>query len=76
VDHEAVIDEPAETNAVKARRLTQEFIRVDTHVDVPYRMQQGIEDISSETESGDFDFARARDGGLNAPFMSIYVPSS
>jgi len=75
-DHESVIDHPEETTAVKARRLTQEFILVDTHVDVPYRMQQGIEDISSETESGDFDFARAREGGLNAPFMSIYVPSS
>ncbi len=28
------------------------------------------------TESGDFDYPRAREGGLDAPFMSIYVPAS
>jgi membrane dipeptidase len=34
-----------------------------------------MEDISVRTESGDFDYPRAREGGLNAPFMSIYVPA-
>ncbi len=33
------------------------------------------EDISERASYGDFDFPRAREGGLNAPFMSIYVPS-
>ncbi|KXJ04523.1 Dipeptidase 2, partial [Exaiptasia diaphana] len=27
------------------------------------------------TEKGDFDFVRAREGGLDAPFMSIYIPA-
>ncbi len=51
-------------------------IIVDTHIDVPYRLNAKPEDISEATESGDFDYPRAVDGGLNAPFMSIYTPAS
>ncbi len=29
----------------------------------------------SATDSGDFDYPRAIEGGLNAPFMSIYIPA-
>ena len=32
-----------------------------------------MEDISVRTQGGDFDYPRAREGGLDAPFMSIYV---
>lgn len=28
-----------------------------------------------ENTGGDFDYVRAKEGGLDAPFMSIYVPS-
>jgi membrane dipeptidase len=59
----------------KANRLAQQFIIVDTHVDVPYRLQEKMEDISVRTAGGDFDYVRARAGGLNAPFMSIYTPA-
>ncbi len=60
----------------KARALAQRFIIIDTHVDVPYRLREKMEDISTRTPSGDFDYVRAKEGGLNAPFMSIYVPAS
>jgi membrane dipeptidase len=59
----------------KANRLAQKFIIVDTHVDVPYRLQEKMEDISVSTEGGNFDYPRAKTGGLNAPFMSIYTPA-
>lgn len=59
----------------QARELAQKFIIIDTHVDVPYRLREKMEDISTRTPSGDFDYVRAKEGGLNAPFMSIYVPS-
>jgi membrane dipeptidase len=59
----------------KAVRLAREFIIVDGHVDIPYRMKNRYEDISGRTPGGDFDYVRAREGGLDAPFMSIYVPS-
>lgn len=59
----------------KANQLAQEFIIVDTHVDVPYRLKNNWEDISESTEEGDFDYPRAQAGGLDAPFMSIYIPA-
>lgn len=59
----------------KAERLAQEYIIVDGHVDIPYRLHNRWEDISQRTERGDFDYVRAKQGGINAPFMSIYVPS-
>lgn len=58
-----------------AEDLAHEFIIVDTHVDLPYRLNSHPEDVSDRTENGDFDFERAQEGGLNAPFMSIYVPA-
>jgi membrane dipeptidase len=59
----------------KANRLAREFIMVDTHVDVPDRLRAKMADISQRTEDGDFDYVRAKAGGLDAPFMSIYVPA-
>lgn len=58
-----------------AEKLAHEFIIVDTHVDLPYRLKANPEDVSGRTKGGDFDYERAKEGGLNAPFMSIYVPS-
>ena len=57
----------------KARSLAQETLVIDTHIDIPYRLENDWEDISGRTEKGQFDFERARMGGLNAAFMSIYV---
>ena len=59
----------------KADELAHKFIIVDAHVDVPYRLMAKMEDISVRTPKGDFDYVRAKQGGLSAPFMSIYVPS-
>ena len=36
----------------------------------------GWEDISVKTDKGDFDYIPTKEGGLDAPFMSIYIPSS
>jgi membrane dipeptidase len=65
----------------QARALALKYIITDGHVDLPYRMlekgfmQRGIyEDVSIETD-GDFDYPKAKKGGLDAPFMSIYVPA-
>jgi membrane dipeptidase len=59
----------------KAKELAEKFIIVDTHIDVPYRLNENWEDISQRTERGDFDYPRAKAGGLNVPFMSIYTPA-
>ncbi len=58
----------------KANQLAQKCIIVDTHQDVPYRLLKKMEDISKRTEGGEFDYPRARKGGLNVVFMAVYVP--
>jgi membrane dipeptidase len=60
----------------KANELAQKYIITDGHVDLPYRLRNKMEDVSRRTEGGEFDFARAKEGGLDAPFMSIYVSAS
>lgn len=58
-----------------ARQLAQKYIIVDGHIDVPYRVHDHWEDVTESTAKGDFDYPRAKAGGLNAPFMSIYIPA-
>jgi membrane dipeptidase len=58
---------------IKANELAQELFIIDTHQDVPYQLEEKYEDISKNT-SGDFDYPRARKGGLDAVFMAAYVP--
>ncbi len=68
-------------NATLAKELSQKFIITDGHVDLPYRLKadgyMGAEEMLDlrNSEVGDFDFSRAALGGVNAPFMSIYIPS-
>ena len=66
----------AESLQARAEQLAHEILIIDTHVDVPYRLNKQNVDISARTEGGDFDYPRAVAGGLDAPFMSIYVPAS
>jgi membrane dipeptidase len=58
----------------KARVLVKQVIILDGHIDVPYRLQEKWEDVGEKTENGHFDYPRARAGGLDAPFMSIFIP--
>ena len=58
----------------QAQDLAQKYIIVDGHIDVPYRLKADWEDISKSAPGGQFDYPRAKEGGLDAPFMSIYVP--
>jgi membrane dipeptidase len=60
---------------MNAKELAQKCIIIDTHLDVPYRLQKEMEDISTRTPKGDFDYPRAMEGGLNAVFMAAYVPA-
>ena len=68
---------------IQANEIAHKYIITDGHVDLPYRL--GVRNfkltkefigIPIETDKGDFDYVRAKKGGLDAPFMSIYVPAS
>ena len=39
----------------EAERIAYSSIIIDTHIDVPYRLQSKPDDVSRATESGDFD---------------------
>ena len=58
----------------RAGELSRDLLIVDTHIDLPYRLHRNWQDVSKATEDGDIDYPRARAGGLDAPFMSIYIP--
>ncbi len=61
----------------QARALAQRYIIVDGHVDVPYRLtQEAFADVIGDDVLGDFSYNRAKAGGLDAPFMSIYIPAA
>jgi len=66
----------------RAEKLARSIIITDGHVDLPYRLkitnfrlEREYLGIPIRTENGDFDYERAKKGGLDAPFMSIYIPS-
>jgi len=58
-----------------AERIAQQYLIIDTHIDVPYRLAHQWVDVTHAVDGGDFDAPRAKTGGLNLPFMSIYVPA-
>jgi membrane dipeptidase len=67
----------------KGKALAHQYIIVDGHVDLPYRLnvinfrlEREYLGIPVKSSEGDFDHERAKEGGLDAPFMSIYIPSS
>ncbi len=67
--------EISEELQLQATALAQSALIADTHIDVPYRLEEKWSDVSQATEGGDFDYPRARQGGLDLPFMSIYTPA-
>jgi membrane dipeptidase len=66
---------PDQPTPERAAELTRALLLVDTHIDVPYRLYKQAADVTNATETGDFDYPRARAGGLDALFMSIYIPA-
>ena len=66
-----------------ADELAHKYIIADGHVDLPFRLkiknfriEREYMNIPIKSSEGDFDYERAKKGGLDAPFMSIYIPSS
>tara|TARA_B100002052_G_C15874427_1_gene596247 strand:- start:929 stop:2062 length:1134 start_codon:yes stop_codon:yes gene_type:complete len=67
-------------NKSKAIKYSKDFIIADGHIDLPYRLnKEGLlfeKNIDLDYESdGNFDIPKAKRGGLDSPFMSIYIPS-
>lgn len=65
-----------------AKEFAKNMIIVDGHMDLPYRMyNQGntmtgeVYDFINRQEGGNIDYVRAKEGGMDAPFMAIYIPA-
>lgn len=76
---DGMTDEELRADAID---LAHKFIITDGHIDLPDRLySKGImitpENLNTilSTDQGDFDYERAKKGGLDAPFMSIYIPA-
>jgi membrane dipeptidase len=63
----------ADDVATRAQKLHAEAIVVDTHLDAPDQLASKWADVANRGATDHFDIPRARQGGLTAPFFSIYV---
>lgn len=63
------------TLLTQARELAKRLTLVDTHIDLPSLLVRRWYDVSTKDLTGNFDYVRAKAGGLDVPFMSIYIAS-
>src|ERR1051325_5005905 len=66
----------ADDAATRAQKLHAASIVVDTHLDAPDQLARRWADVGERGATDHFDIPRARQGGLTAPFFSIYVAAS
>lgn len=66
----------------RAHELLKTTMIVDTHIDFPWHLVEfkkwykpGYTQWALKNPDGNFDYERAKKGGLSGPFMSIYIPS-
>jgi membrane dipeptidase len=59
----------------KARKLHFSSIVVDTHDDTTQRFLDGKFDLGARTNTGSIDIPRMKEGGVDAIFFSIWIPS-
>ncbi len=56
-----------------AQRFAREAIIVDTHIDAPSELMKQWRDLGVDAPGVEFDYPRARQGGLDVAFLSIYT---
>jgi membrane dipeptidase len=67
---------PADTVSPRAKQLHDQAIVVDSHDDTTQRLVfDKAFDIAKRNANGNIDIPRMREGGLDALFFSIWVPS-
>ena len=69
----AVTSATAQTSPDAARKLAQDAVIVDTHIDAPGMLMDGWKDLGVDAKGREFDYPKARAGGLDVAFMSIYT---
>ncbi len=62
-----------EATLQRASALAQDAVIVDTHIDAPGILAETWADLGQPAPDREFDWPRARQGGLDVAFMSIYT---
>ncbi|MFA3782048.1 dipeptidase [Melioribacteraceae bacterium 4301-Me] len=60
----------------RANKIAHKYILIDTHIDAPLLLYEKWTDITKKNDDRNFDYVKAKEGGLDAPFMSIYTPAN
>ena len=66
----------------KANELAHKFIICDGHIDLPWQLSKHFKAEKKylsaviSNDKGDFDYVRAKKGGLSAAFMAIFIAST
>lgn len=71
----AAAEDGEEALQARAQSIARSYLLADTHIDAPYRVHNRWADVTRSVPGGEFDLPRAREGGLDIPFMSIYTPA-
>jgi membrane dipeptidase len=61
--------------SAKARQLHFSSIVIDTHADTTQRFIDGDFDLAPRNEKGSVDIPRMKEGGLDAIFFAVWMPS-
>jgi len=66
----------------KANELAHKFIICDGHIDLPWQLNKHFKSNKAyinavvSNDKGDFDYVRAKRGGLSAAFMAIFIAAT
>ena len=69
----AAMSASAQPSSEAARKLAQDAVIVDTHIDAPGMLMDRWMDLGVDAKGREFDYPKARAGGLDVAFMSIYT---
>ncbi|MFN2387078.1 MAG: dipeptidase [Thermoanaerobaculia bacterium] len=62
--------------APRAAEVHRSAIVIDTHLDVPYRLEKEWVDLAVRNKTGHVDIPRLKEGGVTGGFFAAYVPAS
>lgn len=57
----------------QANKIAQNSIIIDSHIDLPNWLFENFDDVSKLENASNFDYLKAKKGGLDAPFLAVYV---
>jgi len=65
----------AQDELARARRINQQAVGIDAHIDTLQRVLIENADIGQRLSKGHVDIPRLREGGMDVPFFALWVPT-